>query len=74
MDKINYETIRRIKLLRPARRKKETYHDLTYALCVGTGAMVDGGKVKCPNLKDGLCSYKVACGYCKSGRSEQCYL
>lgn len=73
MDLINYETIRRIKLLRPARNKKEKYHNSKYALCVSNSAKVNGENITCPQLHNGLCNYKNICNYHKHGKEETCY-
>lgn len=74
MDKINYETIRRIKLLRAKPLKQLKQHELIHGLCVDSKATIDKhGTLSCPKLNGCNCSYKQACNYSKNGRAEICY-
>lgn len=76
MDKINYETLQRIRLLRPAKtgRDKIKQHDLIHGLCVDAKATIDKhGTLSCSKLNGCNCSYKQACNYSKQGRETICY-
>lgn len=74
MDKINYETIRRIKLLRAKPLKQLKQHDLIHGLCVDSKATINKhGTLSCLKLNGCNCAYKQACNYSKNGRAETCY-